>query len=96
MKTFKPKLFEVFQSYSKKQLISDLVAGIIVAGAGSLVATCGALIRRRGLIVGARSKQRNKQTRYEQQSQNRFPGFHFYLPFIVEIRVFYKQFTTVE
>jgi len=31
MKTFKPKLFEVFQSYSKKQLISDLVAGIIVA-----------------------------------------------------------------
>ncbi len=31
MKTFKPKLFEVFHSYSKKQLVSDLVAGIIVA-----------------------------------------------------------------
>ena len=31
MKTFKPKLFEVFHSYSKKQLISDLVAGLIVA-----------------------------------------------------------------
>ena len=31
MKTFKPKLFEVFKSYSKKQLVSDIVAGIIVA-----------------------------------------------------------------
>ena len=31
MKTVKPKIFEVFKSYSKKQLISDVVAGIIVA-----------------------------------------------------------------
>lgn len=31
MKTFKPKLFEVFKNYSKKQLVSDVVAGIIVA-----------------------------------------------------------------
>ena len=31
MKTFKPKIFEVFKGYSKKQLISDIVAGIIVA-----------------------------------------------------------------
>ena len=31
MKTIKPKIFEVFKSYSKKQLISDVVAGIIVA-----------------------------------------------------------------
>jgi len=31
MKTFKPKLFEVFKEYSKKQLISDIVAGLIVA-----------------------------------------------------------------
>lgn len=31
MKTFKPKIFEIFHDYSKKQLISDLVAGVIVA-----------------------------------------------------------------
>ncbi|MBQ2252801.1 MAG: sodium-independent anion transporter [Clostridia bacterium] len=31
MTVFKPKLFEVFQGYSKKQLASDLVAGVIVA-----------------------------------------------------------------
>ena len=31
MKTFKPKLFEVFEGYSKKQLVSDLIAGLIVA-----------------------------------------------------------------
>ena len=31
MRTFKPKLFEVFKTYSKKQFVSDLVAGIIVA-----------------------------------------------------------------
>ena len=31
MNFFRPKLFEVFKSYSKKQLISDLVAGLIVA-----------------------------------------------------------------
>jgi SulP family sulfate permease len=31
MKTFQPKFFEVLKSYSKKQLISDLVAGLIVA-----------------------------------------------------------------
>ena len=31
MKTFKPKLFEVFKNYSKKQLAADIVAGIIVA-----------------------------------------------------------------
>lgn len=31
MKTFKPKLFEVLKSYSKKQLISDIIAGVIVA-----------------------------------------------------------------
>lgn len=28
---FKPKLFEVFKTYSKKQFVSDLIAGIIVA-----------------------------------------------------------------
>ncbi|MBR6768461.1 MAG: sodium-independent anion transporter [Clostridia bacterium] len=28
---FKPKLFEVFKNYTKKQLVSDLVAGVIVA-----------------------------------------------------------------
>ena len=31
MKTFQPKLFEVKKNYSKKQFVSDLVAGIIVA-----------------------------------------------------------------
>lgn len=31
MKTFQPKLFEVLKGYSKKQLLSDLVAGLIVA-----------------------------------------------------------------
>lgn len=31
MKTFEPKLVEVFKGYSKKQLVSDLVAGVIVA-----------------------------------------------------------------
>ena len=31
MKFFRPKLFDVFKSYSKKQLVSDLVAGLIVA-----------------------------------------------------------------
>ena len=31
MKTFQPKLFEVLKSYSKKQLVSDLIAGVIVA-----------------------------------------------------------------
>ncbi|MBR5322241.1 MAG: sodium-independent anion transporter [Clostridia bacterium] len=31
MKTFYPKLFEVLKTYSKKQLVSDIVAGIIVA-----------------------------------------------------------------
>ena len=31
MKTFKPKLFDTFRNYSKKQLISDITAGIIVA-----------------------------------------------------------------
>ena len=31
MNFFRPKLFEVFKSYSKKQLVSDLVAGLIVA-----------------------------------------------------------------
>ena len=31
MTFFRPKLFEVFKSYSKKQLVSDLVAGLIVA-----------------------------------------------------------------
>ena len=31
MKTFQPKLFEVLKGYSKKQLLSDLVAGFIVA-----------------------------------------------------------------
>ena len=31
MKFFKPKILEVFKSYSKKQFISDLVAGLIVA-----------------------------------------------------------------
>lgn len=31
MKTFKPKLFEIFKGYSKKQFVSDLVAGLIVA-----------------------------------------------------------------
>lgn len=28
---FKPKVFEVFKNYSRKQLVSDLVAGVIVA-----------------------------------------------------------------
>ena len=31
MKIFQPKLFEVFRDYSKKQLASDLIAGVIVA-----------------------------------------------------------------
>ncbi len=31
MRIFKPKLFEVFKSYSRHQLLSDLVAGLIVA-----------------------------------------------------------------
>ena len=31
MKTFEPKLFVAMKSYSKKQLVSDLVAGLIVA-----------------------------------------------------------------
>lgn len=31
MKTFKPKLLETFKGYSKKQFVSDLVAGLIVA-----------------------------------------------------------------
>lgn len=31
MKTFKPKIFEIFKNYSKKQFISDITAGIIVA-----------------------------------------------------------------
>ena len=31
MKTFQPKLFTAFRSYSKKQLLNDLVAGLIVA-----------------------------------------------------------------
>ena len=31
MKFFKPKLFTVCKEYSKKQLASDLVAGVIVA-----------------------------------------------------------------
>lgn len=31
MKTFRPKLFDVFKSYSKKQLVSDITAGVIVA-----------------------------------------------------------------
>jgi SulP family sulfate permease len=31
MKTFRPKLLDVFKSYSTKQLVSDIVAGIIVA-----------------------------------------------------------------
>ena len=31
MKTFKPKFFEILKGYTKKQLVSDLVAGIIVA-----------------------------------------------------------------
>ncbi len=31
MKIFEPKLFQVMKSYSKKQLINDIVAGIIVA-----------------------------------------------------------------
>lgn len=31
MKTFKPKLIEIFKSYSKKDFASDLVAGLIVA-----------------------------------------------------------------
>lgn len=31
MKIFQPKLFTVFKQYSKKQLVSDLVAGVIVA-----------------------------------------------------------------
>ena len=31
MNFFKPKIIEALKSYSKKQLISDLVAGLIVA-----------------------------------------------------------------
>lgn len=31
MKTFRPKLIDIFKDYSKKQLASDVVAGIIVA-----------------------------------------------------------------
>ena len=31
MTVFRPKLFQIFKSYSRKQLISDIVAGIIVA-----------------------------------------------------------------
>ena len=31
MKTFQPKLFSLFKNYSKKKLISDIVAGVIVA-----------------------------------------------------------------
>lgn len=31
MNVFQPKLFQTFKSYSKKQLVSDLVAGLIVA-----------------------------------------------------------------
>ncbi|MBO5843106.1 MAG: sodium-independent anion transporter, partial [Clostridia bacterium] len=31
MKTFRPKLFDAFHDYSKKQFVSDLTAGIIVA-----------------------------------------------------------------
>ena len=31
MKIFKPKLLEVFKEYSKKQLVSDIGAGVIVA-----------------------------------------------------------------
>ena len=31
MKTFQPKLFELFKSYSKKQFAADVVAGVIVA-----------------------------------------------------------------
>ncbi len=31
MRTFKPKILEIIKSYSKKQLISDIVAGFIVA-----------------------------------------------------------------
>jgi len=31
MKTFRPKLFETLRSYTKKQLVSDLIAGLIVA-----------------------------------------------------------------
>ncbi|MBR6510136.1 MAG: sodium-independent anion transporter [Clostridia bacterium] len=31
MQTFKPKLFDTFKDYSKKQFVSDIVAGIIVA-----------------------------------------------------------------
>ena len=31
MKTFRPKIIDTFKSYSRKQLISDLVAGLIVA-----------------------------------------------------------------
>ena len=31
MKTFRPKLFDTFRDYSKKQFISDVTAGIIVA-----------------------------------------------------------------
>ena len=31
MKIFRPKIFDVLKNYSKKQLISDLVAGVIVA-----------------------------------------------------------------
>ena len=31
MKTFQPKLFSLFKNYSKKKLINDIVAGVIVA-----------------------------------------------------------------
>ncbi len=31
MKTFQPKFFSIFKDYSKKQLLSDIVAGVIVA-----------------------------------------------------------------
>ena len=31
MKTFQPKLFSLFKNYSKKKLVNDIVAGIIVA-----------------------------------------------------------------
>ena len=31
MKAFKPKLFETFHGYSRKQLVSDIIAGLIVA-----------------------------------------------------------------
>ena len=31
MKVFKPKILTLFKEYSKKQLLSDLIAGVIVA-----------------------------------------------------------------